>query len=145
MSPLLGGPDGPESGELPGRRDVVRTLAGIGAAGMSILGQSRMASAGLTSELNGSAVPGSESVIAAKKKKKKHTLSQNTATNTVPAGGNANAQANCLSGEVTGGGVGVTDTTCRVISSAPVGTAAWGATVACVNSATMTVTVICLG
>jgi hypothetical protein len=131
----------------------VRLLTGIGAAGAALLGRSARASPGLTAGSDDVAATGLPAIKGAKKKggkKKKGSdgvnLTRASQDFPVPTGSNASGQVNCLSGEATGGGVGVSNTACSVVSSGPVGTKAWGATVACspANTATATVTVICL-
>jgi hypothetical protein len=130
----------------------VRLLTGIGAAGVALLGRNAIASPGLAAG-SGGAVPELPAIKGAKKKggkKKKGSdgvhLTRASQDFPVPTGSNVSGQVNCPSGEATGGGVGVSNTACSVVSSGPVGTKAWGATVACspANTATATVTVICL-
>ena len=134
-------------------------LASLGAAGAVLAGRSHPASEAAAS-IGGPAGPDALSVDAAKKKKGKRgptgptgptgsgggTLSQNQATNDIPDGGNASAQANCLSGQATGGGASISNTACELVSSNVVGTSAWGATGKCPVgvTATITVRVICL-
>ena len=148
----------PETLVSPGRRDAMRSLAGAGAALLAITGRDHVASAHAIGEKDGPAGPESFQVAAAKKKKGKRgrtgptgpsagTLSQNEATANIPANSNANAQANCPSGQATGGGASISDTQCELVSSNVVGTNAWGATGKCppAVTATLTVRVICLG
>jgi hypothetical protein len=137
-----------------GRRSAVRWLAGIGTAGTALLGRFYLASPGSTAKSDNAASQGMPAINGAKNKKgksganasAKDRLTQSSQEFSVSAGANANGQANCLSGKATGGGVGVSNAACVVASSGPVGAKAWGATVACpgANSATATVTVICL-
>ena len=137
-----------------GRRTAVRLLAGIGTAGTALLRRSSIASPGSTAESVGAAAAELPAIKRAKKKKGKRGtkgpaevhLTRKSQDFPVSAGSNANGQVNCPSGEATGGGVGVSNAACIVASSGPVGTKAWGATVTCpgANTATMTVTVICL-
>ena len=140
----------------PGRRDAVRSLMGMGAAGVALLGGAHAASAGPTSEESGPAGPDYLGPSAEKKKKRGkrgptgptgpagNTIVRDSDDFAVAAGTNQNGQVNCPSGDVVGGGVSVNDTDCRVVASAPVGTTAWGATVFCPDASTMTVSVICL-
>ncbi len=141
-------PAGLEPVTLPGRRAAVRSLAGIGAASAALLGLSKMASAHLPDELEGPGGSGLAIKAAKKKGKKKgkHTLVRESDDFSIGAGGTATGQVNCPSGEATGGGAGLTNTACSVISGGPVGSTAWAATVTCPpgQTATVTVTVICL-
>jgi hypothetical protein len=138
-----------------GRRNAVRSLAGIGAAGMTLLGRGSLASHSSAAESGGESEPGLLAIKSAKKKKKGKKgsngsdgvrLTQKSQDFSVPAGSNANGQVNCSSGQATGGGVGISNAACSVVSSGPVGAKAWGATVGCPagQTATASVTVICI-
>lgn len=157
MAPGLSGPAGPMVHDASGRRTALRAVAGVGAAVLALAGRAPANSAPVAGVGAGPAGPLS-SVDAAKKKKRGKrgptgptgpaaTLSQNEATNNVPDGSNANAQANCLSGQATGGGASLSNIACELVSSNVVGTSAWGATGRCPAGqvATLTVRVICLG
>lgn len=154
-------PAGPTPEPSPGRRNALLALAGLGAAGMAIVGRNHTSGGAATTATSGPAGPGSWSVEAAKKKKKGKrgptgptgptgpgggTLSQNEAANDIPENSNASAQADCLSGQATGGGASISNTACELVSSNVVGTSAWGATGKCPGgvTATITVRVICL-
>ena len=117
-----------------GRRTAVLLLAGIGAVGTALLQRSSIASPGSTAESDGAAAAELPAIKNAKKKKGKRGakgpadvhLTRKSQDLPVSAGSNANGQVNCPSGEATGGGVGVSNTACAVVSSGPVGTEAWG-------------------
>ncbi len=161
MSSSHDAPAEPTPETSPGRRNALLALAGLGAAGMAVVGRTYTSGEAAPAATSGPAGPGDWSVEAAKKKKKGKrgptgptgptgpgggTLSQNEATNDIPDGGNANAQADCLSGQATGGGASLSSTACELVSSNVVGTSAWGATGKCPVGATATITVrvICL-
>jgi hypothetical protein len=151
-------PAGPDSERSSGRRHAVFSLAGLGAVSMALMGRGQARSAGVASGSDGPAGPALLSVGAAKKKKKGKrgptgptgpaaTLIRDSEDVAIRDGGTESGQANCPSGEATGGGAGISNTNCAVVTSGPVGTDAWSATGKCPSgqSATMTVMVICLG
>ncbi len=143
------------------RRHALRTLAGAGTALVALRGHGMASSEPTASETNGPAGPELLHVSTDRKRKKgkrgptgptgptgpSGTISQNEATIEILAGGNANAQATCASGQAVGGGASLSNVECDLVSSNVVGTTAWGATGKCPSdkTATMIVRVICLG
>lgn len=147
-----------EPAPSPGRRDAVRSLAGLGAAAVALFGQATPAGASSTSGVSTPEDLNRSSVRTARKNRKKGrrgprgrrgpagptpkiTMVTESATVT-----SQTVQANCPPGAVvTGGGAGSSNTQCWLVSSGPVGNTTWAATVFCPgeNTALLTVTVIC--
>jgi hypothetical protein len=124
---------------------------------MALFGLPHAAGASLTADLSSQAETAPTIATAAKKKGRRgprgrrgpagppRKLTQYASTVSVNGAPPANGQANCLTGKATGGGAGISNTSCSVISAGPVGPAAWGATARCPDDQTaiLTVTVIC--
>jgi hypothetical protein len=152
----------------PGRRDAVRAVAGIGTVMLGLSGRSHATSAPAEDEMDAPAGPGLLQVAADSKKRRRKrgrtgptgptgpvgptgptlSISQNEASQPIPDGGNAHAQAACPPGSIaTGGGASISTISCQLVSSNVQGSASWSATGRCPSgsSATLVVRVICLG
>ena len=145
-----------------GRRTAVRSLAGVGAAVLALVGRAP------SNDPDG---PAALQVDAAHKKKRRKRgrtgptgptgqpgptgpvgttgiLRPYEGSVAIPPGENSTVQVNCEIGQVTGGGAIIGNISgCYLVSSSALGTIGWSATGKCDpgNEATMIVRAICLG